>query len=449
MKKSFLFLQGPHGPFFAMMGKELGSRGHRVSRVNFNGGDWFDWKKAGAVRFNGDLSQWGGFCRELLKEHRITDLVVYGDCRPLHHKAIELAKADNIRVHVFEEGYIRPDWVTLEEGGVNGYSSLPRNAEWYLQAARNLEASPYVKVGPSLKPLIGECIKHYAACMLLKPFFPKYRTHRFHHPIREAWHWVLRSLKLRREQKRSSLVEAEIVRGRRPYFLVCLQVSIDSQITCHSPFCDMKEFISHVIDSFARHASSDAYLVFKNHPQDHGGFGYRELIAEKGAAAGVQDRCRYIERGNLPLLIKGSKGVVLVNSTVGTSALFHRKPTIALGDSIYNFAGLTYQEGIDAFWKDPVPPDPEVFRAFRHYLLHSVLINGGFYNPSVRALLLSSAVQRLEAAAPLLADADLAVVSPSVKERPLPGGGGAWRELKTAITAVNSLSKAGKSSNAA
>jgi capsular polysaccharide export protein len=447
MKKSFLFLQGPHGPFFALLGKELGSRGHSVSRVNFNGGDWFDWRKEGAVRFNGDLSQWGGFCRELLKERSITDLVVYGDCRPLHRKAIELAKTFDIRVHVFEEGYIRPDWVTLEEGGVNGYSSLPRSAEWYLQAAGSLEEPPRVEIGPSLKPLIGECIKHYAACMLLKPFFSRYRTHRFYHPVQETWHWVLRSLKLRREQKRSSLVEEEMVRGRRPYFLVCLQVSVDSQITCHSPFGDMKEFISHVIDSFARHAPSDACLVFKNHPQDHGGFGYRTLIAEKGMATGVQDRCRYIERGNLPLLIKGSKGVVIVNSTVGTSALFHRRPTIALGESIYNFAGLTCQEGIDAFWKNPLAPDREVFRAFRRYLLNNVLINGGFYNPSARKILLSSAVHRLEAANPLLTG-NVAASSSSGKDKPQSGAAG-WKDLKAAITAVNSLSEAGKSSKAA
>ena len=28
-----------------------------------------------------------------------------------------------LTVHVVEEGYLRPDWVTIEQGGVNGHSS--------------------------------------------------------------------------------------------------------------------------------------------------------------------------------------------------------------------------------------------------------------------------------------------------------------------------------------
>jgi capsular polysaccharide export protein len=296
---------------------------------------------------------------------------------------------------------------------VNGYSRLPSSAERYLEAARDLSEPSHVEIGPSLRPLFGECVRHYTAAMLLKPFFPFYRTHRAHHPIREGWQWLLRVLQLPLQKRRAHRFEVDLLASKRPYFLACFQVSVDSQVTCHSPFSGMPEFISHTIDSFARHAPADALLVFKHHPQDHGGFRYQDQIARQSAASGVAGRCLYIDGGQLPRLIKGSSGVVLVNSTVGTSALFHGKPTIALGKSVYNFAGLTCQEGLDAFWTNPNPPDKNVFKAFRRYLLNHVLVNGGYYTPEARTRLLSGVLPRLESAVGPVAVQVLAV-SPKV-----------------------------------
>ena len=49
---------------------------------------------------------------------------MFGDCRQYHRTAKQVAERNNIRVFAFEEGYIRPNFVTLEENGVNGNSSL-------------------------------------------------------------------------------------------------------------------------------------------------------------------------------------------------------------------------------------------------------------------------------------------------------------------------------------
>ena len=59
-----------------------------------------------------------------MAEHGITDLVLYGDTRPIHAMAIARAKAAGVTVHVFEEGYLRPWWVTYERGGANGHSPV-------------------------------------------------------------------------------------------------------------------------------------------------------------------------------------------------------------------------------------------------------------------------------------------------------------------------------------
>ncbi|HAV07943.1 MAG TPA: capsule biosynthesis protein CapA, partial [Rhodobacteraceae bacterium] len=44
--------------------------------------------------------------------------------RPIHATAIRVAKARGLKVHVFEEGYLRPYWVTYERNGANGHSRL-------------------------------------------------------------------------------------------------------------------------------------------------------------------------------------------------------------------------------------------------------------------------------------------------------------------------------------
>ena len=50
--------------------------------------------------------------------------MLYGDTRPVHAAAVMAARARGLCVHVFEEGYLRPWWVTYERGGTNGHSRL-------------------------------------------------------------------------------------------------------------------------------------------------------------------------------------------------------------------------------------------------------------------------------------------------------------------------------------
>ncbi len=37
---------------------------------------------------------------------------------------MQIARARGLTIHVFEEGYLRPYWVTYERGGANGHSRL-------------------------------------------------------------------------------------------------------------------------------------------------------------------------------------------------------------------------------------------------------------------------------------------------------------------------------------
>ena len=123
-RRAFLFLQGPHGPFFAQLAAMLHAAGAECWRVGFNAGDRAFWGKPFYIAHTGKPEDWPDHLVQLLQRHAITDLVLYGDTRPIHALAVAEAQRRGITVHVFEEGYLRPWWVTYERGGSNGHSRL-------------------------------------------------------------------------------------------------------------------------------------------------------------------------------------------------------------------------------------------------------------------------------------------------------------------------------------
>ncbi len=123
-QRKFLFLQGPHGPFFYELSRILRASGALVEKIGFNKGDEFFWREpATFTAFLNPSEQWIEFIAAKLDDD-ITDIVIYGDARFFHSSAIKLAKSKGITVHCFEEGYLRPYWVTYERGGVNGNSRM-------------------------------------------------------------------------------------------------------------------------------------------------------------------------------------------------------------------------------------------------------------------------------------------------------------------------------------
>ena len=144
-----------------------------------------------------------------------------------------------------------------------------------------------------------------------------------------------------------------------------------------------------VMESFARHAPGDARLVIKNHPLDMGKVNFLRIIGRLERHFGVEGRVDYLETGDVGMLLRHARGVITVNSTVGTLSLAQRCPTITLSDPIYNLPGLTYQGPLDNFWADRPVPDAKLFQLFRNVVIHTTQVNGGFYcqqgiDPAVR-----------------------------------------------------------------
>ena len=406
-RRSYLLLQGPVGPFFERLGRRLGARGHRVLRVNFNGGDFAQWRLPGAVSFRGAAAQWPGFVADLVERNAITDLVMFGDCRPRHRVAARILGRLGVRLHVFEEGYFRPDWVTLEPEGVNGYSRLPRDPAFYREAGEGLLRRPWPRstpIGPALNAMIRCAIAYYAGVTLLRPWFAHHRTHRPHGPLLETVSWLERGCSLRVRHSLASTRQAALLAAPDPFFVLALQLDADTQVRRHSPFAGMSEVIARIVRAFACAAPADTRLVVKNHPLDCGMIDFERVLRHQARAAGVAARVVYLDGGDLPALLERSRGLVVVNSTAGLSAIHSGVPTLVLGKALYDLPGLTHGAGLDPdakladFWRCPEAPERNLYRAFRRVVMERSQINGGFYSRHGIERALPVAIARLEAA---------------------------------------------------
>ena len=379
-QRNFVLLQGVCSPFFRQLGTALRKAGHGVEKINFNGGDVVYWTGRHARMFRDRVDELDDFLVQRYADAGITDQILFGDQRPIHRVAVVAAQRRGVRTFVYEEGYFRPHWVTLEREGVNSCSQLPRDPDWFRAAARRLgpHPAPTPFASPFLKRAVHD-VAYHLACAADPLLFPGYRGHAPVNAAVEYAGFVRRSLTLRRRADDDAATIARLEKESTPFYFLPLQLNSDAQIREHSPFNDMVDVMAYVMQSFATHERGAARLVIKNHPLEMGASNYPHLIDNLERQFGLQGRIDYLETGDLNALLPHARGVVTVNSTVGALALQCGRPTITLGDPIYNLRGLTWQHPLDAFWDAMEPPDAALFADFRDTVIHTTQVNGGFY----------------------------------------------------------------------
>ncbi len=393
--RRFLFLQGPHGPWFHQLGRLLRAAGAEVWRVGFNLGDRVFWPGPGYIAFEGGHDEWTATCAAILDRQRITDLVLYGDTRPIHAQAVALARERGISVHVFEEGYLRPYWVTYERGGANGHSRLMELPVPEMQAALE-RVDPDL---PDTPATWGDMRQHMFWGALYHGFvalgFRAYRNFRPHRALTVGQEFLLylkRFLLMPLHRLERRLATRRIRRGGFPYHLAILQLEHDASFRDHSPFDSMTDFLALVIEGFARGAPPHHHLVFKAHPLEDGRAPILPAIRRLAAAHGLRDRVHFVRGGKLAQLLNEARSAVTVNSTAGQQALWRGLPLRTFGAAVYAKPEFVSSQPLDAFFAAPDRPDTRAYRDYRHFLLETSQVVGGFYSARGRRALLRQVV---------------------------------------------------------
>ncbi|MBO9479414.1 capsular biosynthesis protein [Shimia sp. R11_0] len=396
-----LLLQGPVGPFFKELALELENQGAEVQHMVFGPHDSAYTARSCAVAAVSDLT---GFQKELTQilKTGIDVVVLFGSERPAHKIARHIADLTNTPVVCFEEGYIRPGFITCEFGGNNASSPI---AKWDLSELDRSQTSR--RKGTNFKgfwPMVWYGFNVY----LRRGLFANRRQREYFHrelPLTsEAFHWsrnvfrkyvigprhhaVLRSL----TQKHSGNI-----------FVVALQVPSDANILKAAKGWNTPKLVERSIGSFARHAPATAQLVFKIHPMARGHSNDQELINKTARKHGIQDRVKVVHEGSIAELMGHTSGMLTINSTSGLSALHHGVPVLVFGQSIFTHSQLVslYQsnEDIDRFWTAGFTAPAEVRQAFLHKIEENSLVPGDFYAANGRKqAVLHSAKKILESA---------------------------------------------------
>ncbi|KAG1665765.1 Capsule polysaccharide export protein KpsS [Nymphon striatum] len=267
--RSFLFLQGVASPFFTELGKSLVEAGHEVSRINFCGGDYFFSKpfinkQISHINYRGSLESLHQFLETLLTEKSFSDIVLFGDTRPIHQAAIDLARQKNIDIHVFEEGYIRPYWITLDKEGVNANSKLSKDPQWYKDFSSSNTVSEPLETGKQMRPRAWHDIRYHLSGFMLKPLFSQYSTHRPDSPLTEYIGWIKRFPRISLlHKKQTEEIIHKLVFKKDAFYVLPLQLNADAQMREHSPIKTVLEVIETTINSFSNMHLTTAYWSLK------------------------------------------------------------------------------------------------------------------------------------------------------------------------------------------
>ncbi|SDI16250.1 capsular polysaccharide export protein [Lutimaribacter saemankumensis] len=398
----FLFLQGPHGPFFHRLGRMLRLTGAKVWRVGFNAGDrafWFDADTY--IPYRGAAEDWPARFDALLSEKGVTDVVIYGDTRFVHAQAIERAHKAGLTVHVFEEGYLRPYWVTYERDGSNGNSRLMD-----MTVAAMRKALAQSDMDAPVPPAHWGDMRHHIFYGALYHWFVMfrnggYRNFRPHRalPVTKEFQLYLRRLLLMPVHSLERRIATWRIRnGGFPYHLALLQLEHDSSFQRHSPFSTMTEFLAPVIDGFAKGAPGHHHLVIKAHPLEDGRVPLRAEIRRMAAEAGVRDRVHYVRGGKLAELLNEARSAVTVNSTAAQQVLWRGIPLKVFGRAVYAKPEFVSTQPLEQFFSQPERPDRKAYGDYRRYLLETSQVPGGFYSARGRRQLLRHVVDMMLAA---------------------------------------------------
>lgn len=377
-------LQGHPSQFWAHLYDGLRADGHVVKKINLCLADQVYWGGRPSTSYRGRYAKWRDWLRAYLVREGITDILYYADRLPYHADAHDVSKDLDIRCWAIEFGYLRPDWLTLEPDGMGALSTFPRNRA---DVQRMAQSTPKPDMEVRYTHDFPTEAFHEVTFNLLqtfgRPFFPLYFSDKIYWPVIDYLSWLGELARDRGRQRDAHRLQDQAVAGEIEYNLVAMQLQADYQIRASSPYTHLMDFLEEVMVSFAHHAPQHRQLLIKLHPLDNGLERWFRRVPALARKHGLSDRVKIFRGGELGVFLKHSKGVALVNSTVGIHALRAGVPTFVAGNAIFDIEGLTHQSGLDTFWSAPAAVDRTFFAEFER-ALGQFQVKGSFFNPEGR-----------------------------------------------------------------
>lgn len=216
-------------------------------------------------------------------------------------------------------------FITLDTQGINARNSVPRQAGFFLNWAAT-------------------------------------------HPEEPGWRTPLDTLVARapRRGKTQDTEPEQLPDG--PYLFVPMQVPGDSQLRYFGHWIPDMETLLQAVDTAAQHLPAGWHIRIKEHPTARVSFSERIRHLPSG-------RCHLANQQDTFEQIRGSAGVITVNSSVGLQAFAFNKPVVVLGAAFYGFEPLTQlarqQDELNAIMRQPagLSFDAAAREAFLRYLL--------------------------------------------------------------------------------
>jgi capsular polysaccharide export protein len=303
-----------------------------------------------------------------------------------------------LTVHVYEEGYMRPFWVTYERGGANGHSKLMNTS---VDEMRKALAETELDV-PEAPAHWGD-MRHHVFYGALYHWFVMFRNGDYsnfqHHrelPLIAETALYTRRLMLMPFIALDRIISTfRIKHGGYPYHIALLQLEHDSSFQMHSPFARMEEFLALVIEGFAKGAPQHHHLVFKAHPLENGRSPLRKIIRQLARDNDIYDRVHYVRGGKLAQVLDHARTAVTVNSTAAQQVLHRGIPLKVFGNAVYDKPEFVSGLPVDRFFAAPARPDNRAFKDYRRYLLETSQIPGGFYSARGRRQLMRQVVDMM------------------------------------------------------
>lgn len=308
------------------------------------------------------------FLNDFLIRHQIDCVLMHNDLRWQHALTIQICKQLNIRYLVTEFGIFRPSTITVDRQGVNAYSSLPMQMEFYQKY--NVQSIEFKDYSQSIWQKIKT--NSLFGCFLAINTIGDFLS--FNTPLKNKKYQWLNYLKLLLSFSSQRATETHIP---AQYFFVPLQVNTDTQVLIHSDFVDMQAFIDCVETAYQQLplAIQQQYrLVFKIHPMEQGINHYRF------------NENSLVNQSDTKKLIAHARLIITINSTVGFEALLQHKPVLVLGHAFYKIQGITVSStqanlvnAILTVINGSALIDIALIEQFIRYLKYEYQINGNVY----------------------------------------------------------------------